>query len=230
MLRRFVEASKVKNDEKNKSEDFDLIKKKDADSLVQKYKLLVYKYAFALSTKYSDVDDLIQQGFFGLLAAIENFDPEKSNNPMTYFSAYIIGHIRIFKNSSCFIHIPRNVYVKKLKEYREEKNFCGAMAVPMEFRETFYYEYERNCSIADIDRIFEDYDVIEFNRVLKDKLNPVEYEVITRAFGIGYKKEYSPTAISKETKISMRKVCRSLKTAIEKLRNCKELKEFFDIM
>lgn len=88
---------------------------------------LVVSFAGKYSVVSSDIkmDDLVQEGVFGLITAIEKFDPDTDNKFSTYASWWIMqAMLRYIENHDGAIRIPvhaRDLYVKYKRYLRERE-------------------------------------------------------------------------------------------------------------
>ena len=88
---------------------------------------LVISFAGKYSVVTSDIkmDDLVQEGVFGLITAIEKFDPDTDNKFSTYASWWITqAMLRYIENHDGAIRIPvhaRALYVKYKRYLRERE-------------------------------------------------------------------------------------------------------------
>jgi RNA polymerase primary sigma factor len=105
---------------KEKSDELELFKKlksgdkKARDKIVEKNIGLVVNIAASFSRTYGiDFDDLLQEGFIGLLIAVDRFDYTKgykfSTYAVPYIKRYIVQYVR--KNIK-LVHIPVRTYHK----------------------------------------------------------------------------------------------------------------------
>ncbi|MBE3578967.1 MAG: sigma-70 family RNA polymerase sigma factor [Caldanaerobacter subterraneus] len=105
---------------KEKTDEFELFErlrngdKKARDEIVEKNIGLVVSIAANFSKAYGvELDDLIQEGFIGLLAAIEGFDHTKGYRFSTYAVFYIKQKIqRYIWGRSRTMHLPVKTYQK----------------------------------------------------------------------------------------------------------------------
>lgn len=81
-----------------------------ADSIVEKYKRLVYKNAHTLcGGDYHYFEDLLQDGYIGLLRSFERFDSEGEIKFITYAYKFVRGYMMNANRSRGVIHIPSNI-------------------------------------------------------------------------------------------------------------------------
>ena len=105
---------------KEKTDEFELFErlrngdKKARDEIVERNTGLVINIAVNFSKAYGvELDDLIQEGFIGLLAAIEGFDHTKGYRFSTYAVFFIKQKIqRYIWGRSRTIHLPIKTYQK----------------------------------------------------------------------------------------------------------------------
>ena len=118
------EKESVKTLQERNAEDLKLyFETKDEDlrnEIVTNNLRLVYKIADEFSKKYHvSIDDLIQEGSFGLMNAVENYDPKFETQLSTFAFPYITNKMNIYVNK-CLnpISIPANVQMKlnKMKD------------------------------------------------------------------------------------------------------------------
>jgi RNA polymerase sigma-B factor len=92
------------------------------DVLVDRHAGLVRHLAVRFAHRGEDVDDLIQVGFWGLLLAIERFDPDYGVQFTTFATPTITGELkRHFRDRRWIVRVPRSVkdnYVR-VRETRE---------------------------------------------------------------------------------------------------------------
>ena len=66
------------------------------DALVLQFRPLVQKLARHFSGPHAHMEDLIQEGFLGLMHGIEQYDPHRGVKLITYVTHHIDGHLRHF--------------------------------------------------------------------------------------------------------------------------------------
>ena len=80
------------------------------ERLVQAHASLVFYLARRYAGRGEPLEDLVQVGQIGLLAALDRFDPERGAEFTTYAMATILGEIkRYFRDKSWAIHVPRRL-------------------------------------------------------------------------------------------------------------------------
>jgi RNA polymerase sigma-B factor len=80
------------------------------DVLVDRHAGLVRRLARRFAHRGEDIDDLVQVGFWGLLLAIERFDPDYGVQFATFASPTITGELkRHFRDRRWIIRVPRSV-------------------------------------------------------------------------------------------------------------------------
>ena len=126
---------------------------------IEKYRILIKKYAFKYKLKNYDADDLIQIGNIAVIAAINKYDPIKGGK---YIDAYIINSI---KNS--FKNLARNQI-----KYKDESSLNIAVDEDTEIEDLISDSFD-----------LEDY-VINSMMIdsLKTALSPDEFELIRIAY------------------------------------------------
>ncbi len=66
------------------------------DALVLQFRPLVQKIARQFFTQNVPLEDLVQEGFLGLMHGIDQFDPARGTKLITYATHHIDGHLRHF--------------------------------------------------------------------------------------------------------------------------------------
>ena len=161
--------SNISNDNINSKSNFDFLfttlcdakngNEKSILFFIEKYELLIKKYAFKYKLKNYDADDLIQIGNIAVIAAINKYDPIKGGK---YIDAYIINSI---KNS--FKNLARNQI-----KYKDESSLNIAVDEDTEIEDLISDSFD-----------LEDY-VINSMMIdsLKTALSPDEFELIRIAY------------------------------------------------
>lgn len=94
----------------------------DAFSVLINHNLrLVAKEAANFSKKTGvDIQDLLSEGYLGLVHAIEKYDPDKSNNARfaTYASYWIQQKIRLYLAKNTIAHVP-NYLIQEVVKYKK---------------------------------------------------------------------------------------------------------------
>jgi RNA polymerase sigma factor (sigma-70 family) len=102
----------------SKEEELEAIKNNNRDKLVRKYKLLVMKiakkYAAILGLQHME-DDLVQEGYIGLLYAIDRFDISKINVDISKNLLYSYARI-------CIDYYIKNFLYKRIRTVRVPKS------------------------------------------------------------------------------------------------------------
>ncbi len=118
------------------------------DGLQQLYlvnKGLLFSFAKRYAKEKTDIEDLIQEGFIGLMESIDSFDLEKGVSFMTYAGFRIKKRMRDFAYDDCSIRVSSHInnrYVRYkefceeyLNEYGiepDEKTVCDALEITPE--------------------------------------------------------------------------------------------------
>lgn len=78
----------------------------------------VYKLALRYAA-YAEIDDLMQEGYLGLCAAAERYDPERGFLFMSYADEWIQCYIRKYVKNNKMIHIPEYLQadLRRYKSY-----------------------------------------------------------------------------------------------------------------
>ncbi len=97
----------------------------DKEQIVAQYKRLIIQFAKPYQ-RYADLDDLIQAGMYGLLKALERFDPNKGYKFSTYADSYIKKEMRLCISATWEIRLPNDIqqlvfHVTKAAELLEVK-------------------------------------------------------------------------------------------------------------
>lgn len=80
------------------------------ETIVEKYQRLVFKLAHRLSGEdYHYFQDLVQDGYIGLLRSFERFDTEGEIKFITYAYKFVRGYMMNANRSRGIIHIPSNI-------------------------------------------------------------------------------------------------------------------------
>ena len=84
--------------------------------LVVRYRYLVWSCVQRYNHGPEPAEDLLQVGYVGLVAAINNFDPAVGCTLGTYARSHINGEIkRYFRDSGWAVHVPRGVKERALE-------------------------------------------------------------------------------------------------------------------
>lgn len=131
---------------------------------IEKYKLLIKKYAFRYNLKNYDNDDLIQIGNISVITAINKYDLTKGNN---YIDAYIINSIKnTFKNLA-----------RSQIKYKDESSLNIQVDENTEIEELISDSFNLESYIIDS----MDYELL---KSILSTLSPDEYELIRIAYFI----------------------------------------------
>jgi RNA polymerase sigma-B factor len=105
------------------------------------------------------IDDLVQVGYIGLIAAIDRFDPEKGVSFVTFAVPTILGEIkRYFRDQTWGLKAPRRLRelglsLRKLREQLEQA--LGRPPTIAEMSEAAGVTEERLLQAMDLDRIYQ---------------------------------------------------------------------------
>ncbi len=90
------------------------------------YRGLVVYLARGFSQRGEPLEDLIQQGFVGLLKAIDRFDPERGVKFTTYATPTITGELRrYFRDKGWDVQVPRRLKEMHLKVRRAREDLMA---------------------------------------------------------------------------------------------------------
>ena len=107
----------------------------------------------------TSVDDLVQVGYVGLIAAIDRFDPDKGVSFVTFAVPTILGEIkRYFRDQTWGLKAPRRLRelglsLRKLREQLEQK--LGRPPTVTEMAQAAGVSEERLLQAMDLDRIYQ---------------------------------------------------------------------------
>jgi RNA polymerase sigma-B factor len=107
----------------------------------------------------TSLDDLVQVGYVGLIAAIDRFDPEKGVSFVTFAVPTILGEIkRYFRDQTWGLKAPRRLRelglsLRKLREQLEQK--LGRPPTVAEMAQAAGVTEERLLQAMDLDRIYQ---------------------------------------------------------------------------
>ncbi len=91
------------------------------------YRGLVIYLARGFAQRGEPLEDLIQQGFVGLLKAIDRFDPERGVKFTTYATPTVTGEIRrYFRDKGWDVQVPRRLKEMHLKVRRAREDLTAA--------------------------------------------------------------------------------------------------------
>ncbi len=91
------------------------------------YRGLVVYLARGFAQRGEPLEDLIQQGFVGLLKAIDRFDPERGVKFTTYATPTVTGEIRrYFRDKGWDVQVPRRLKEMHLKVRRAREDLTAA--------------------------------------------------------------------------------------------------------
>jgi RNA polymerase primary sigma factor len=177
------------------------------DQLAEKNYRLILSVASKYAHNSHHMDDLVQEGFIGLLIAIDKFDPVSDNKFSTYAVYWIKQRIIRFLESDTIIREPSWVHSKRsklnpLSEYSEveaAKMLNISVKTVRAVRKTistvsmdqslYGNELENRNMISDksldADDVLMDKEDRKLAIELINGLNPVEKEIILRRYGIG---------------------------------------------
>ncbi|HEX7167758.1 MAG TPA: sigma-70 family RNA polymerase sigma factor [Acidimicrobiales bacterium] len=80
------------------------------DALVARYEGLARSIALRASKRSDETDDLVQVALYGLLRALERFDPHRGFAFSTFAHATIVGELKRYRRSTAWVvHIPRRL-------------------------------------------------------------------------------------------------------------------------
>jgi RNA polymerase sigma-B factor len=107
----------------------------------------------------TSLDDLVQVGYIGLIAAIDRFDPDKGVSFVTFAVPTILGEIkRYFRDQTWGLKAPRRLRelglsLRKLREQMEQR--LGRPPTIHEMAEAAGVTEERLLQAMDLDRIYQ---------------------------------------------------------------------------
>lgn len=130
------------------------------DQLVKSHERMVKYLASRFGSGAStSLDDLIQVGYVGLIAAIDRFDPEKGVSFVTFAVPTILGEIkRYFRDQTWGLKAPRRLRelglsLRKLREQLEQS--LGRTPTIEEMAVAAGVSEERLLQAMDLDRIYQ---------------------------------------------------------------------------
>lgn len=150
------------------SEIMKIFDKKDKgwkESVINKVGFLVHHNCYMYS-KYTNHEDLIQDGFVGLLRAINTYDPSRFSNFMSYADRWIVHYVKRSASRFDIVYSPSRARV--VYGVKNENDFC-----PDDIPENILLDTERK-------RVVE---------LAINKLKGREFSIIRQSFGIKEKKK-----------------------------------------
>lgn len=198
-------------------------------------RLVPYIYnRYKAKLKTRNVDDLLQEGYIGLLKACTNYDSTRGTAFSTFAWSYIYGHMLRFCNQDKLIHIP----IYKLKEI---KDYYIKTTNELDYIMDDELELIKNMNeIIDITEVIEDdeliynqfdiefYDKYNFNDVFditKDILSDREYNIVTE-----YVLDDDSTleSIGKKYGLTRERIRQIIARSFFKLRQNDKFKEYYE--
>ncbi len=98
------------------------------DALVLQFRPLVQKQARQFFTQNVPLEDLVQEGFLGLMHGIDQYDPTRGVKLITYATHHIDGHLRHFlRDRTQIIKEPAWLQEMAQKVRRESETLMHAL-------------------------------------------------------------------------------------------------------
>jgi RNA polymerase sigma-B factor len=92
------------------------------DALVERFMPLAHKLARRYMGGREPIEDLVQVASFGLLKALDRFDPSRGTSFLTFAVPTIVGELkRHFRDSGWAVHVPRGSQELALKVQRAQE-------------------------------------------------------------------------------------------------------------
>lgn len=196
------------------------------DELVRHNLKLVVKIANRFIGQGVPIDDLIQEGNLGLIAAAERFTADKDTRFSTYASLWIRKHCNeAIATVGKIVRIPMNqeydIYKKK-KAGLDTPNFRPVQldAPISEDSETTVGDRYANCQPEVYREMNEEYVDREIARRLA-KLKRRDAEIMKMIFGIGYDEPRDTAEVAVEIGLTHVRVCQIKKKALELMKEVK---------
>jgi len=212
-------------------------------TLVERYAGLARSLALRAARRRGDADDLVQVAMYGLLRALERFDPSRGVQFSTFAHATIDGELKRYRrNTAWSVHVPRRLqelYLSvgaAIEELTQElgrgpsvdevgaRVGCDPADVieVLEFGDLQHPRSldqpstpdERTLDVPDVDSGFEAVDRRALVAHLLTKLNAREREIVELRFVDNLKQGEIATKLG----ISQMHVSRLLRTTIDRLR------------
>jgi RNA polymerase primary sigma factor len=190
------------------------------DELVRHNLKLVVKIANRFIGQGVPIDDLIQEGNLGLIAAAERFTADRDTRFSTYASLWIRKHCNeAVATVGKIVRIPMNqeydVYKKK-KAGLETPNFRPVQldAPISEDSETTVGERYANCQ-PDIYHVINDEFVDHELKRRLARLKDRDHAIMKMLYGIGYEEPRSSAEVAEEFGLTQIRVCQIAKSALE---------------
>ncbi|MEN2983447.1 MAG: sigma-70 family RNA polymerase sigma factor [Dictyoglomaceae bacterium] len=213
------------------------------EEIVRKNSNLVYYWAKKFTDYNEPLEDLIQEGYIGLIKAIENYDPEKGEFS-TYASFFIRGEITHYlRDKVSKIKIPKTVkslifelekiiyeFLEKEKRFPDTKEIAKRMNLKEEgvlellrTREALYSlsfedeDFEIDLSKIKSERLVSFQLPIEDRIALEQAINSLP-EIQRKIVYYIFYYDLTQSEIAKNLKISQGQVSKLLKKALKKLK------------
>lgn len=159
------------------------------DKLIMQNGRLVY---YICKTKFQNPtnrEDLIQEGFIGLMKAISNFEVNKDSKFSTYACMYIYKSMCIYNtkniNSVTFSQtMAENIFkIKKAKSRLETEHMDITVENILKISGLSLKEYknvESYCTTISLDKTVDEEESTKFGDMIEDETN-IEYDIINKA-------------------------------------------------
>lgn len=97
------------------------------EELVERFLPLARKLAWRYSGAHEPFDDLFQVASYGLLKALDRFDPERGNAFTSFAVPTIVGELkRYFRDLGWSAHVPRGAQVLAMKIQRAQEELTSS--------------------------------------------------------------------------------------------------------
>ena len=198
-----------------KEEEVELFRQYKNGSMAAKDKIVKanLKFAFSIAKKYSgrgvSMEDLVSEANYGLLHAIDKYDPDMGNK----FISYAVWWIRRYVSLAVL-----NESNKMKDDSILEADMSNGKAGLLEDPEDEKVKVKEACMEDVVEGDDENDENVRFTVSLMEALDIKEKHVISKLFGVGGHKECPLRELSKEMGISIERVRQIKKNAIGKMR------------
>lgn len=194
ILEMFKEIEAAKDDDSLTEVEKQSIKKRIHDAIVEKLAFLVYSQTKQYRS-FSNYEDLVQEGFIGLVNAVQKFNPVLYDNFFGYADQWIRHSVKRAASRFDVVYNPNKTRVIYSEPDESEED-------PGEGPETILFIKERQACIE---------------RVLQD-FSEREREIVNRIFGLSGQRAQTLREIGPQFNLTHERVRQIKNNVIDKLR------------